>query len=99
MIVCRWASFRRNDGLSQPVANAATLAPSCAHTSGVRRLSEERLLVLGGCDTSRRYRGDSRTGLGASAETFAVVYGVADQSTDFRENTAAKKRATKQAES
>jgi len=46
------------------VASAATLALSYARTSGARRLSEERLPVLEGCDTLRRYRGDSRTGSG-----------------------------------
>jgi len=81
------------------VANAATLALSCAHTSGARRLSEERLLVLEGCDTSRRCQGDSRTGSGAPAEMIAVVYGMTDQSTDLRENTVAKKRTAKPAES
>ena len=80
------------------MANAATLALSCARTSGARRPSEERLLVPEGCDTSRRYQGDSRTGSGAPAETFAIVYGMTDQTTDLRENTAAKKR-TKQEES
>jgi len=46
------------------VANAATPAPSCAHTSGARRPSEERPQVLEGCGTSRRYRGGSRTDSG-----------------------------------
>lgn len=54
-----------NVGRLQPVANAATPAPSCARMSGVRRLSEERLPAPEGCDTLRRYRGDSRTDSGA----------------------------------
>lgn len=78
--------------------NAATLVRSCAHTSGARRLSEERLLVLEGCDTSRRCQGDSRTGSGAPAETLVAVW-ITDQSANLRENTAAKKRAAKPAES
>jgi len=49
---------------TKPVANAATPAPSCAHTSGARRLSEERPPALEGCGTSRRYQGDSRTDSG-----------------------------------
>jgi len=49
---------------TKPVANAATPAPSCAHTNGARRRSEERLLVPEGCDTLRQYQGDSRTDSG-----------------------------------
>jgi len=36
---------------TKPAHNAVTPVPSCAHTSGARRPSEERLLVLEGCDT------------------------------------------------
>lgn len=50
--------------LLQPVANAATPAPSCAHMNGARRRSGERLLVPEGCDTLRQYQGDSRTDSG-----------------------------------
>jgi len=49
---------------TKPVANVAIPAPSFAHSNGARRLSEERLPALEGCDTSRQYRGDSRTGSG-----------------------------------
>jgi len=49
---------------TKPVANVAILALSCVHTSGARKPSEERLLVLEGCDTSRRCQGDSRMGSG-----------------------------------
>lgn len=35
----------------QNVRNAVTPVLSCGHTSGVRRLSAERLLVLEGCGT------------------------------------------------
>jgi len=83
----------------QPVASAATLAPSCTHTSEARRLSEERPPELEGCDTSRRYQGDSRIGSGAPAEKSPIVYGIIDKIADLRENTVAKKRTAKPAES
>lgn len=84
-------------GFPQPVANAATQVPSCARTSGVRRPSEERPPVLEGCDTLKRFRDDSRTDLGALPDN--ASYYPKPINDDLRENTVAKKKTAKPAES
>jgi hypothetical protein len=53
----------------QLARSAATLLPSFVRTSGDRRLSAERRLVLAACATSKRSPGDSRTVSGMYAHS------------------------------